>query len=447
MANGTPKARGFKELVRQRIEQDAQLRAQPESVVNARVLGRPGMRGTATDTNSEDFTVLKLNRSPSPVQITPWNNITLIFRSTSVHCLTFGELVRMLQKQIDPNDHALGIVRPYTLPFDDVEHFEMSLDLEIAEELIRHERAFQIRIRQIKVWAENTHALSVSIFEPREKYNIPQSVIKSYKEVESEKQTRTFGCKLPKYMRDTVLYSLDYANHPSTIVESSAASGSTITTHLSIEWKIMTMTREEYFYKVHFPRFRKEIFERTEKDPVPHNTPCGSERGVNEKEERPSSSKLSQQDIENNCLKSPLMEVPSKVMREWASDPLVDIIKEEEEAKKVKIKIQIQERNLEVKRISEVLQDAKITSPSKVKSERRTRDKSLQSSAGRPRMLTESEAKNPTLSHLRAANKQFLDQVELEFGATTKGTEQLPSPPTLPFEALFQMSYTSPKKK
>lgn len=276
-------------------------------LANARVHGTPRMRGTNIENNDNGtFEELRLRDSPSPINLTPWNNITLVFKGTGYSTITAADLFSKLRKQIDPHGHYLGEIDTSGFKIEEDNFDLIPLDLELACHSININPAVQLRIRQIKIWAEKTAYLSIQIFEPLERNKSSAQVAFSKRIVEPAGGKKTFGCKLPLWLRENVYHSLDYANAQSPIFKYSTEQWSSTDVQFNIEWKSMSLTKLEFVERIHNKRFERELKAREKLSPLKMRNPPP----IKDKDEEETQSAHS------------LQEIPSRVVREWQEDPV-----------------------------------------------------------------------------------------------------------------------------
>lgn len=279
-----------------------------EELDNARVPGIPRMRGTNKEID-DTFKKLDLKRHPSPVVTTPWNNITLAFECTGDGSIPHYQMFEQLHKQIDPFGHLMGNIIQYTFS-DDEEYDEVPLELAIAEATLANGNATQLRIRNVKIWVENSPLLSFQIYEPKQKCDEHQKLALVHEIKDNTLKTKTFGCKLPYHLRQTVHYSLDHANSRANLVSYQTCSTSKIIIHFNAEWKSMDISRDDFKVKIHDVRFDTEKNQRRKMFP-----------------RLPSVTVHKHQHTSRNRKRS-LSDTPSKVMQDWKNDPLLLKLKE-----------------------------------------------------------------------------------------------------------------------
>lgn len=301
---------------------------------NARVHGRPRMRDTNTTNIQQEVEELRLRDSPSPINLTPWNNITLTFNSSGYSMIQVYQLFCKLTKQLDPHDSFLKHPGPGKFKSDDNDYDEIPLSLSLAHFRLENDPAVQMRVRQIKVWAERTTKMKVEIFEPLDMKEEEQKVMISKDIAGSAKGIFTFGCKLPQHMRETIYYSLDHKGINSPIFRYSTDQHSIVTVHFNVEWKAMTCTRQQFADEIHSVRYRKELLARIKYptlEPIIPKSNQLQERRHSHQECEPGSSSTEfltaketiPQQLKRLRERKSLDAVPSTALREWRNDPIL----------------------------------------------------------------------------------------------------------------------------
>lgn len=307
----------------------------PQEVGNVRVHGRPRMRNTKVSCEDDVLKVIHLRDTPSPINLTPWNNITLTFESIGRTAIHVASLFSQLRKQLDPNKHFLGKIKGGCFKSNDEEFDHIPLDLAIAHAIIEKDPAVQMRIRQIKVWAKKTNCLDIQILEPFRSDGEPQKMLVAKKTDGPSNEMKTFGCKLPQYMRSTIYYSLDYKTNQLPILNYATDVGATVHVQFNVEWKSMSCSRTEFANEIHAKRFEKELLARA-KLPSPAELLAQEKariyeqrllsKGIqpnqdfsspdDEKEVAPQTSGELQECASINA-------IPSKTFKEWKEDPII----------------------------------------------------------------------------------------------------------------------------